>query len=436
MLDEVLNDPHLSEYLTTYKNGQTLFLEGDDSHDLYILVSGELGIFKGSTEIASVSEPGAIFGEMSFILRSTRTATIKAESDVQALCIPENQISTIIQDFPDIAQEITNALAQRLDESSRTVYGLKEASDQLPDAVIMTDVDGKILTWNRVAEELYGREQIHFHQAHLRDLYEDQDEFDEFQKEVQTKFSVREKILRINHPEKGNCYLSISATALYDGHHNYQGILSLGRDVTSMRALEKRNRRIRMLLVPMFLLLGFLAVAVFLGYPYFFEGIQAVNTQDHNLMNRLKRDSLLLKSLLVSHLETGDKEETSQLMENFFQIQDTSALPYTGLVILDGDKVVLNAYSLKLGREALEAVGSTYANIEFEGNKGSPHRVLTLYRTDKEHPTGSKGIEIAFEMKKKNQFIGWLLFQMNLAFLDKENGINIKDLKNYEFKEP
>ncbi len=436
MLNEVLDDPRLSEYLTTYKNGQTIFLEGDDSHDLYILVSGKLGIFKGNTEITHISEPGSIFGEMSFILRSTRTASVKAENDVQALCIPENQISTIINDYPEIAREITSALAQRLDETSRAVYGLKEACENLPDAVIMTDAEGKIITWNRVAEDLYGRESAHFHEANLSDLYEDQESFKEFQQEVQTKFSVREEILRINHPEKGIRYLSVSATALYDGHYNYQGILSQGRDVTSMRVLQKRNRWIRMMLVPLFLLLGFLAVAVFLGYPYFFEGIQAASTQEANLMNRLKRDSLLLKSLLVSHLEAGDKEKTVQLMENFFQIQDTSTLPYTGLVILDGEKMVLNAYSLKEGREALEAVGSTYANIEFEGNSGLPHRVLTLYRTDKEHPTGSKGIEIAFEMKRKNQPMGWLLFQMDLAFFDKENGINIEDLKNYEFKEP
>ena len=156
MLDELLDDPRLSEYMTTFKNGQTLFLEGDDSHDLYILVSGKLGIFKGNTEITHVSEPGSIFGEMSFILRSTRTASVKAENDVQALCIPENQISTIINDYPEIAQEITSILAQRLDETSRAVYGLKEAIEKLPDAVIMTDAEGKILTWNRVAEDLYG----------------------------------------------------------------------------------------------------------------------------------------------------------------------------------------------------------------------------------------------------------------------------------------
>jgi CRP-like cAMP-binding protein len=54
MLDELLDDPRLSEYMTTFKNGQILFLEGDDSHDLYILVSGKLGIFKGNMEITHV----------------------------------------------------------------------------------------------------------------------------------------------------------------------------------------------------------------------------------------------------------------------------------------------------------------------------------------------------------------------------------------------
>ena len=47
MLDEVINDPDLEKYISTFQAGETIFLEGDHSQDLYILVSGELDILKG-----------------------------------------------------------------------------------------------------------------------------------------------------------------------------------------------------------------------------------------------------------------------------------------------------------------------------------------------------------------------------------------------------
>ena len=46
MLDDIINNPDLDKHLTSYKRGQIILLEGDDSQDLYILVSGELEILK------------------------------------------------------------------------------------------------------------------------------------------------------------------------------------------------------------------------------------------------------------------------------------------------------------------------------------------------------------------------------------------------------
>ncbi|MEA2038992.1 MAG: hypothetical protein U9N82_04075, partial [Thermodesulfobacteriota bacterium] len=42
-------------YLVTFKTGQTILLEGDDSQDLYILVSGEVDVIKGHKKITEIS---------------------------------------------------------------------------------------------------------------------------------------------------------------------------------------------------------------------------------------------------------------------------------------------------------------------------------------------------------------------------------------------
>ena len=65
MLNEMLHDPGLAEYLTRFKSEQIIFLEGDDSQELYILVSGQVAIFKGDIKIRELTRKGSLFGEMS-----------------------------------------------------------------------------------------------------------------------------------------------------------------------------------------------------------------------------------------------------------------------------------------------------------------------------------------------------------------------------------
>ncbi len=47
MLDQIINNPSLNRYITTFKAGESLFLEGDDTQDVYFLVSGKVAILKG-----------------------------------------------------------------------------------------------------------------------------------------------------------------------------------------------------------------------------------------------------------------------------------------------------------------------------------------------------------------------------------------------------
>ncbi|MCJ7774281.1 MAG: cyclic nucleotide-binding domain-containing protein, partial [Desulfobacterales bacterium] len=158
MLEKTLKDPKLKSFSKEYDAGSNIFVEGESSQDLYMLVSGKLDVLKGEKKITDISTPGSLFGEMSFLLGDKRTATLKAASKVKTICIPKDQISLFLLEFPDASREITKLLAQRLDETSQMLYGLKEFSDQLPDAVILADSKNNVLTCNRAAEELYGKE--------------------------------------------------------------------------------------------------------------------------------------------------------------------------------------------------------------------------------------------------------------------------------------
>jgi hypothetical protein len=120
-------------------------------------------------------------------------------------------------------------------------------------------------------------------------------------------------------------------------------------------------------------------------------------------------------------------------MKDFLGIQKPDNVPYNGLVLLDKNKMVFDAYSKNTGTNISPTIESSYKGIDFEDGKNSTHSVLTLYRADKDHPMGQKSIEIAYEMNKNNRRIGWLIFQLDLHRLKTEYGANVSGSKKFIF---
>lgn len=433
MLEDIIDRPELNKYRVTYEPGKIIFLEGDDSQDLFFLISGQVDVLKGDKKFLEVTEKGSIFGEMSFLLGTRRTASVKAASHVDAICIPKDEITALLEEFPAIAKEITRHLATRLDETSQVVYGLKEISDKLPDAVIVVDKDEKIISWNKAAQGVYGWDWHQMSLKRVEDIYEDLETYRDYIREVQEKHTIREKVLKVHHPGTGTRFVSTSATVLYDGHHNYQGVLALGRDVTSVQHLEKKYRKVRNGLLAFILFLGILAVVAFISYPRFSRDSQTMDIKKQALKNQLGKDYLMLKSLLAEPLNRRDREELTKVVKDFFSIQGKDEALYLGLILLDKDKKVFYAYSEKTGTKTDVALGSNYGSISFRGTEKSLHRVLILYRIDKDHPMGQKGIEVAFPIRKDSQFLGWILFQMNTELLKRNYDLDEEGIERFQF---
>ncbi|MBW2108478.1 MAG: cyclic nucleotide-binding domain-containing protein [Deltaproteobacteria bacterium] len=433
MLEELIAHPDLKQYLTEVDPGHTLMIEGDDSQDLFILVSGRLDILKGAKKIYEIAEPGSVFGEMSFLLGAKRTATVKAKSAVKANRIPKEDVNAFLQKFPNVAGEIAKLLAVRLREASQVIHGLKETCDQLPDAVLLTDKHGHIISWNSAAKNLYGRDWDRSSEKTIEAIYEDPEAYRDFIAEVRKHYAVREKVLKIKHPEKGVRFVSTSTTLLYDGHHNFKGVLSLGRDVTAVHRLEKRYRTVRNWLIPAVGLFALVTVSVFFGYIPLTTGFQGMDSAKQGLRNQLAKDYVLLKSLLSSPFAAGDKAKARELMKQFFDIQDPAAVPYMGLVLLDRQKKVFSAYS-RLKTDPANMLGSSYTGIAFRGPEESIHKVLSLYRPTREHPMGAKGVEVAFPLQMGPRFLGWLVFQMDMEMLEKTYRLDEHGLQRLRFK--
>jgi len=433
-LEHILKDRKVQSYLTAIKPGQTLCNEGELSRDLCILVSGKLEVFRGDQKMQEITEPGAVLGKISFVLGTKRTATIRAIDETKVLLIPHKEVADFLKRFPEIAWDIPKTLAQEVDVASRVLSGMKELCDHLPDAFLMTDKQGNILSWNRPAEELFERDWEGMYQKPVEILFEDKEVFRDFLNEILSKAPVKEKILKINRPGKGIRYVSASTNVLSGGHKQFQGVVFLCRDVTTSVRMEKKLRRSWLWFIPAGFLALFLA-AIFLWpslFPWNRQGGSDTNKME--LQSLISRDRFLIDSSLGPAVLAGNRKKAALILDDFFRKQHGKNGLYMGIVVLDEGKKVFAARGAN-GSGGVNKAGTSYAAIPFQTITGSTHCVLTLFRPDPEYPMGRKQVDLAFVLKRDGKQYGWLLLQMNMKFLKGKYGIDENALKGLRFKD-
>ena len=115
--------------LTTYDPGTILFTEGTKTGRLLILKTGLVSVIKGGVEIAQVSEPGVIFGELSALLDQPHTADVHT---VETSQFHVADAAALLGQDPVALLFIATALARRLNDANRAFLVLKnqlEAGD-------------------------------------------------------------------------------------------------------------------------------------------------------------------------------------------------------------------------------------------------------------------------------------------------------------------
>jgi len=431
---DIINQPDMQQYAKTFAPGETLFLEGDYSQDMYILVSGKLDIYKGDKKIAELADPGTTAGELSYLFGSKRTATIKALNNVEAIMVPADHIKNVLRKYPPISHEITLRLAKRLEETTKIMHGLREFNDQLPDAIIMADKERNILSWNQAAEKLHGRTWEQMKGYPLANLYEDTQEYEQFVSDVQAGNSLREKELVVKHPDGNKRFVSTSTTVLYDGHHNVEGFIFLSRDVTNIKDLEKKYKRTKRWLIPLVAFFCVAMISLFFTFPYLSRGSRILDYKKATFETRIIQDSQNLSNSIVSYLAVENFTAIKGIMQIYFENENPEHFGINGLAILDRNKKVKSAYSTKT-RDKAAIIDSSYSGIKFKGDEEAAYKLLTLFRSDKEHRMGTKGVEIAYEIRHGNgEITNWLIFQLEMEHLDREYGIDTKILSKLDFQ--
>ncbi len=95
-----------------FGKGEALIREGQQGDTFYVIVSGEVAVARGGTEVARLAR-GAYLGEMSLLTGDPRSATVVATSDVVVLELDRDAFVRHFTAHPERAHQMSDLLAQR-----------------------------------------------------------------------------------------------------------------------------------------------------------------------------------------------------------------------------------------------------------------------------------------------------------------------------------
>ena len=116
----------------TFTDGQSIVRQGDRSDAAYIIITGVADVLvstgEENTAIVGTLGRNAMVGDMGILAGIQRTATVRANGEVEALMIRKEHLIELVRDSPDLALDIVKSLVDRL---VKTTMDLAKAKEQL-----------------------------------------------------------------------------------------------------------------------------------------------------------------------------------------------------------------------------------------------------------------------------------------------------------------
>ena len=134
---EVLEACARSMSVRTIPAGETLLAEGARAGVLYVLVEGEVEISKGEFQVAVLSYPGTVLGDISVLLDTPHTATVKTLTSCRFYRI--DAPVEFFRTHPEAALDIARLLADRLHSMTTYLVDLKKQYEGNEDQFGMVD---------------------------------------------------------------------------------------------------------------------------------------------------------------------------------------------------------------------------------------------------------------------------------------------------------
>jgi CRP-like cAMP-binding protein len=144
MFDEVL----LKKFTQCYEAGDTIFLESEPGHEMYIIKSGRVKVIKikdCEEHLLSMLGQGSLFGEMALIEAKPRSATVVAMEKTEVLMVTFTDLEQILSSKPEFLYKLIQVFCRRIRFTSSQVqnFSIKSPSGKTADLLLMLAEDCK-----------------------------------------------------------------------------------------------------------------------------------------------------------------------------------------------------------------------------------------------------------------------------------------------------
>ena len=99
--------------LQRFEPDQRIFIQDDEGAAMYVVRSGKVAIMSAGAVLETI-EPNGIFGEMSLIDGSPRSATAIAREPTELAVVDERAFSYLVERNPAFALDLLRRLSRRL----------------------------------------------------------------------------------------------------------------------------------------------------------------------------------------------------------------------------------------------------------------------------------------------------------------------------------
>jgi CRP-like cAMP-binding protein len=100
---------------TSIAAGAELITEGEVGRDAFIIVTGSASVWRRGRLVATVG-PGSVLGEMAVLTGISRTATVKADTDLELQKLSRRDFLGLLDSSPTMARKLLVSTINRLQE--------------------------------------------------------------------------------------------------------------------------------------------------------------------------------------------------------------------------------------------------------------------------------------------------------------------------------
>jgi CRP/FNR family transcriptional regulator, cyclic AMP receptor protein len=122
----------------SFAAGNQVIVEGESQHQLFVLITGTVEVARANVPVAVIDEAGAIFGELSALLKAPATASVTALDDCQFRVADDPE--DFLHNQPAVALAVASTLAHRLDALTRYLVDLRNQYADRDDHLGIVDV--------------------------------------------------------------------------------------------------------------------------------------------------------------------------------------------------------------------------------------------------------------------------------------------------------